>query len=395
LGAADSGNLWARRVDGPMLFADPATRFVVANVPDSAGLLREVEGVWVGTLPPGELLANTGLRWAGRRWAMVVWPVPDDRYARSRLLMHESFHRLQPELGLDQTETGNDHLGETDARILMRLEMRALVEALLREGPERRDALRDALTFRARRRHQYAAAARDEQRLEINEGLAEYTGLKLAGLPAEVLHDRAAVHLSTQEQRSNFSRSFAYATGPAYALLLDAADPGWRGRLTSASDLADLAGVAFRVSALDAGRATGLVERYLGERMVTAERAQEVRRAAREQRYRQAMVDGPTLRFPAGDAFNFSFDPNDAVPIPGSGTAYEAMQVSDRWGTLVVARGGALLLRADASITGVVVPAPSADSAPVQGDGWKLELAAGWRMVPGSRPGDWVVEPAP
>jgi hypothetical protein len=395
LGMADAGKLWGVRLDGPMLFVDPSTRFVVANAPDSAGLLREQEGLWVGTLPPSEVMANTGVRWAGRRWAMVLWPAPDDRYARGRLLMHESFHRLQPSLGFDVVDAGNDHLSEADARIWMRLEMRALVEALLREGTGRREALRDALTFRAVRRQQFPNAARDEQRLEINEGLAEYTGLRLGGLPPTVLHDRAAIQLSTYEQRANFARSFAYATGPAYALLLDEADAGWRERLTLASDLADLSAVGFDVGDLDPASAAGLIERYLAGRMVAYERAQEAWRVAREQKYRQALVDGPTLRFPIADAFNYSFDPNEAVPIRGVGTAYETMRVSDRWGTLTVTSGGALLLRDDASITGIAVPAPIAGSDGMKGDGWAVELAPGWRLESGPRPGDWVVRPSP
>ena len=101
---ADGGALWGRELLGPMLFADARTRAVVANQPDEQGKLVERNGVFVGTLPLEVGIANTALDWAGVRWTMVMWPLPQERYSRVTLLMHEAFHRVQPTLahaGLD------------------------------------------------------------------------------------------------------------------------------------------------------------------------------------------------------------------------------------------------------------------------------------------------------
>jgi hypothetical protein len=57
--------------------------------------------------------------------------------------------------------------------------MRALAEALSHDGDGRRAAIRDALDFRARRRALFPGAAEEEDALERNEGMAEYTGLVL------------------------------------------------------------------------------------------------------------------------------------------------------------------------------------------------------------------------
>src|SRR4029078_6593368 len=92
LGALDAGKLWGRHVSGPMMLVDPEARVIVANQPDAKGLLRNENGVWIGKLPPEITPANTSVDFGGRRWSMVVWPVSDNRYARGRLLMHESFH---------------------------------------------------------------------------------------------------------------------------------------------------------------------------------------------------------------------------------------------------------------------------------------------------------------
>jgi hypothetical protein len=393
LGDADNGRLWGKRVDGPMLFVDPQSRQIVANMPDSSRSWREQNGVWSGTLSPDQSPANTSIVWAGRHWSMVMWPVSDNRYSRGRLLMHESFHRLQPDLGLPATDRANAHLGTVDGRIWTRLEWRALTEALLRTGSERKQALTDALIFRARRRALFPAAAEDERQLELNEGLAEYTGFSMSGLPRAALYDRLAVQLAQYEQQDNFARSFAYASGPAYAVLLDAAGKPWRNGLNAQSDLSSIIARAYGLTDVSASSADSRVTRYSATRMIADERARETRRLAIEAKLRAKFVDGPTLTIPAASKFNYSFDPNGATPLQNVGTIFESSRVTDDWGVLDVSSGGVLMRRNKGLITAAVVSTlPAGDAPPISGDGWKLDLAPRWSVVRGGRSGDWIVE---
>lgn len=391
IGVADAGKMWGRPLDGPMLFADPVTRSVAANMPDLGGALRGQDGVWTGTLPAAVNVANTSVDWSGRRWTMVMWPVSDSRYARRRLLVHESFHRIQSDLGLPASDRFNAHLATPEGRIWTRLEWRALTEALLRDGPARRRALEDALIFRARRRTLFPGAAEDERLLVLNEGLAEYTGYALSGLPRTALYDRISVQLAQYEQLDNFARSFAYASGPAYALLLDAVAIPWRRRLRATSDLAAMAGAAYRISRVDAAAADSRSAAYTPARMMAEEREREARRVAAEQRLRARFIDGPTLTIPVAGKFSYSFDPNGAVPLQGVGTVFESSRVTDEWGVLEVSSGGVLMRRLDGPITSVAVPAPAGEAAPSRGEGWNLQLAPGWSIVPGERKGSWVL----
>ena len=391
LGQADGGKLWGRSVSGPMIFVDASSRTMVANEADANGVLRVQNGAWVGTLPSEINLANTSLDFGGKRWSMVMWPVSDSKYVRRRLLMHESFHRIQPALGISSPDRSNAHLGTTSGRIWTRLEWRALTEALLRTGAERQQALRDALTFRAHRRTLSPTAAEDERMLELNEGLAEYTGLVLSGLPRSVLHDRAAVQLAQHEQQESFVRSFAYVSGPAYALLLDAAGIPWRRRIRASSDLSAMTAKGYGIRTVDASGAEKLTERYNCARMIAEERARDAARVQNEARLKARFVDGPTLGLPIGNSFSFSFDPNGAISLPGVGTVYEKSRITDEWGILEVTSGGVLLLRrADGIFTGVVVPAPKAGQTTV-GEGWLLTLEPGWSVVQGSRQGDSIL----
>ncbi len=380
--ATDDGRLWGRPVGGPMLFVDPATGVIVANRADRDGKFEARDGVWIGKLPEGTAPANTGIDTGGTRWAMIMWPVPDNRYSRRRLLMHESFHRIQDSLGIPGSNPSNAHLAGADGRIWLRLEMRALAEALIRNGTERRNALRDALTFRAKRHSLFSTAAEAERQLELNEGLAEYTGFMLSGLPGSVLADRVAVQLAQQEQQESQSRSFAYATGPAYALLLDMTGANWPKDIKASSNLASQAALTWRINDVSADDAESRVAAYSGERMIASEKARETNRIAQEAKLRARFLEGPNLTLPVGSKFNFSFDPNGAVPLAGIGIVYESSKISDEWGTLDVKFGGVLITRNDKGlITGVVVPSPITKDKSVEGEGWQLKLSPGWTVV--------------
>src|SRR5260370_20274022 len=115
--ARDNGRMWGLSVCGPTVLVDPHTRRFVAR---RNGQITE------RTMPPSMGIANTAVDWRGDRWTMVMLPLPPDAYARRVLLAHESFHRIQPQLGLVAKEVPNAHLDSVEGRYLMQLEWRAL-----------------------------------------------------------------------------------------------------------------------------------------------------------------------------------------------------------------------------------------------------------------------------
>src|SRR5215213_9608451 len=138
----DGGRLWGRSLCGPMMFADPSTRAVVASEPDGEGVLQRKGDVYVGKLPPNVNVANTAIEWAGVKWMMVMsTAIPADRYRRGCLLMHELWHRRQAELGFPASGAADDHLDSRDGRVWLQLEWRAPALALAARGGEAGRAL--------------------------------------------------------------------------------------------------------------------------------------------------------------------------------------------------------------------------------------------------------------
>lgn len=242
------------------------------------------------------------------------------------------------------------------------------------------------LTGRKLPRSANAGARRGLARAErAAEGLASYTGTVLAApSPAEAIAS-ALDQLAAAETQESFVRTFAYASGPAYGLLLDASSPGWRQRVRGTDDLAALVMRALAVQ--PANNVAAIATRYGGAELRASEQQREQQRQERFAELRRRFVDGPVLLLPGRGAG--SFDARGAVTIPGVGTVYfGAYRFSGDWGTLEAEKG--VLVQSDGAFRRVSVPVRR-DEASVAGDGWIFKASPGWVVREGTRPGDYEV----
>ena len=390
----DGGRTWGLSLYGPIMFVDPRSGNVVTNQADLEHKLTPHEGVFVGTLPRENNPANTAFDWAGVHWTMVMWPVADFRQPRERLLLHECFHRLQEKLGLPARDAVNAHLDSLDGRIWIQMEWRALERALRQTGAAQKAAIADALLFRAYRRSLFPDSNTNENALELNEGLAEYTGVRLSSADLSETVLRANLILRQARNNPTFARSFAYISGPAYGALLDLAGTPWRAGLKPSADLGLLLqqryGISIRTSEAAARAA---LSRYEGEEIVTIETQQDQRRKQQITEARKKFLDGPVLILSLTEDVNYSYDPNNVIGVDASNTVYPTMRLVDAWGVLTVSNGAWLERDATGHLARARIPAPADLSArPLKGDGWSLELKDGWQVVPGERRGDVTIK---
>jgi hypothetical protein len=386
----DNGRLWGISLCAPVLFADPKTRTVVANQADKEGVLTRQGNVFVGKLPARLNIANTSIEWAGVKWSMMIFQsLSEDRYQRGNLMVHESWHRIQDEIGFPGSGAANNHLDSRDGRVWLQLEWRALAAALTGRSRQRRKAIEDALLFRSYRRAAFPQAASEEREMEMHEGLAEYTGVKLSGRlnPNKHVVD---VNLKEATQKQTFVRSFAYASGPAYGLLLDATKGNWRKALTKEDDLGSLLQRKLRIRLADDLKpaAEARSKSYDRDKLIAFETERENNRQKLLADYRAKLIEGPVVAIPLRQ-MNMQMNPGNLVPLEPVGTVYPDIRVTDVWGILTVTRGA--LIRSDFSRIYVAAPT-NAGGPPTQGDGWVLELNKGWAVTSGTRPGDYVVK---
>lgn len=378
---ADRGQLWGQSLCGPLLIADPATRTAWASQADGQGRLYRYGEGWVGELPEGVPIASTALDWGGVSWIMVMGPLPEDPVERRVLLGHEAWHHIQASLGLAAQSGACAHLETEQGRFLLRMEMRALAVALRSSRRAREEALSHALAFRAARLAMFRAAAYEEAALDRNEGLAAYTGVVLgAGDESDFFATRT---LDQFDSHDRLARAYAYATGPAYGLLLDGLRPNWRGFLGAYAP-ADLAAAQVRPAPQPVAQ---IAERYGGASVASEERARAVAERTRVAALR-ALFTGPRLELPLTH-MQIEFDPNQVTPVQGLGAVYERLTLRDAWGELIAGEGA--LISENYALA--MAPAPGADG--LSGPGWRLALAPGYRISGPDPAGVFRPEPAP
>jgi len=372
----DGGRLWGVSLCGPMVIGDMRTQTVATSQPAPDAPRPRLVG-----------LVNAPVEWGGMTWGAYVWDFVVNATPRGRmeLLLHELFHGVQPRLGLSVPAQASEHLDAVDGRYWLRLEWRALARALRASGEQRDRAVRDALAFRQARRMLYPAGVESERASEITEGLAAYTGTVVAAPSAADAIASALDQLDAAEAQESFVRTFAYASGPAYGLLLDASSPGWTRRMRGTDDLA--ATVASALAVQPATDATAAAASYGGAELRASEQQREQQRQERVAELRRRFVEGPVLVVAGGGSA--SSDSRGAVVIPGIGTVYfGAYRFSGGSGTLEAEKG--VLVASDGSSRRVAAPVRR-DDGTFAGDGWTFKAAPGWVVREGARRGDYEV----
>jgi hypothetical protein len=394
---SDAGWLWGRSLCGPIALVDRQTRLVIANdtVPQKH-FLRLGDG-YVTTLPENQYVANTSFTWGGRTWTMVALPLPRDRFARVGLVMHEVFHREQEALGLRQPDALNNQLDMRPGRTWLRIEYRALARALesLPDQNAARHHAESALIFRMERRSIYPGSDSLEATLEIQEGLPEYTGQRLAMQLTGEGPARVAKFVREYETTPTFVRAFAYGTGPGIGLLLDQFDPTWREKVRKNRDISALLAQAIHFQRpRDLDKMARARARYYGwEEIDRSEAARDSARAPTMQGYRARLGTGPVVSLlQSKGSLAWSYNPTELIGFDLQSTVYPSGNFSASWGKLTVDHGG-VLVRNDFSWIRIGLPSPliAPGAREIKGDGWTLVLNPGWSLRPDpSRPGSFL-----
>jgi hypothetical protein len=203
--------------------------------------------------------------------------------------------------------------------------------------------------------------------------MAQYTATVVTATSPADAASSAIQQLADYAQRESLVREFAYASGTAYGILLDASSPGWTRSMKGPEDLAERLRMAagIPVAGLNSREAAEqAAQRYGGEALRIAEEKRDADQKAKVAELRKRFVDGPVLVLPNAGG---SFASAGITPIPDVGTVFPGVHVTAGWGTLDAANA---LRPADRS--NITVPAPaSTEGSTLQGEGWTLKIAPG------------------
>lgn len=198
----------------------------------------------------------------------------------------------------------------------MRLELEALKKAVQSSvTKEEMVHIRNALTFRKYRHSLFPGADSTENLLELNEGLAEYTGAIISGRNKK----QTVVHFekSIREFFSNptFVRSFAYQTIPVYGYLLYSTKKNWNKNISIKTNLTDYFIEAFNVSIpYDLQNTVETISnQYNGQIIIAEETEREERTKQIIAEYKSKFIEQPHMEIHL-EQMNISFNPGNIIP---------------------------------------------------------------------------------
>lgn len=378
--AKKSRNIWGINIYGPIMLINPGTREIYANNQDSLGELKRHGRIYTGVFPKNENIANTFVHWNGTDWATVMLPLPKNKYDRISLLIHERFHAVQSKLGFIQSNGDCAHLDSKDGRIYLRLELEALKKAVLASSKsEINEHVTNAFIFRKYRQSLFPESDIQENKLELNEGLAEYTGEAGCGRPEKQKAGHFTRNIDASMLNPTFIRSFAYQTIPVYGYLLDKKQHGWNRRIYNNTNLTDFLIDAFQVklpvNLKDA--VSELADFYSGGVITNEETIRDENRKNLVVEYKSRFIERPHFEIKF-EKMSISFDPRNIMPLEDKGTVYPNINVIDQWGVLHVTDGA--LMSPDWKKITVTNPTDM-DGNKLSGKGWTLELNKGYSVI--------------
>ncbi len=363
----DNSNLWGISFNVPMIVA--TLDYIVTN--------REIEGfikyknIYYGKTDEVKPGMHGTISWKERKWAFYTYSHNDFEIKKKRLdlLFHEAFHYIQSLIDLEGAWSQCKHLNSFNARVLLKLEYEALLKAFKEENFK--IYLIDAIAFRAYRYFLYPNAYVEEQKIEMQEGLAQYTGLKLCGYSGNEIYDLL------QNKMTYNPQTFGYYSGAIYSFILDKSNKAWQKEIRKNDNF-----LYFTQKIFDLNLPENLKihiervrNRYNWKQISTIEKdkAQEIRR--KEKKYIKMFFKKPIVKISRELCKGFGFSSSIIFPIE-KGKIFNGVSCESNWGKLVA------IDEIYISDDFVYLPTPFIiNGKQINGNGWVLYLNDKWTII--------------
>lgn len=377
----DSGRLWGKNLFAPLMYVDRQGRKIFANQPDKEGLLKGKDGIYTGIYPRENIIDNIAMNYGETLFALVPLPPEEDEYRIKSRAIHGLFHTFQLTQGIGSSVYNTSHKDEKNERLWLKLEWKALRNAINNEGEARLQSIRDALIFRGAGRELISQYTDDENKFEYYEGLATFTYVLLCSNTKEESKSRLLEYLDRIYKFQSYSRSYGSIHGALYAFLLYEKGFDFRTIGKSEVDLGETVRELYRIQLPEICRdvAGSLAMNYDIEniRKEEEQRVKEIKNRIHRQISR--FTEKPVVFLELESPY-FDFEPEDIHSLDTLGTLYDAMRVSDNWGKLTIEKGGCLV---SYNFKNIRIPVRNFKQSKnhIYGEGWHLILNNDWELA--------------
>jgi hypothetical protein len=395
----ENGKLWGENIwsDNIIVLGFDNTIYTTKPLQDSK---TSDSIIYYKKIPENTLgFSNATQKYNGKEYAVVLTDYLDDN---SSTIIHELFHVLEHKhISLN----GNpiQYLDNYDAREWLRLEYQALKNALNainlnNKKSEVEKYVNDALMFRKIRQSKYKEYLQKEIEIETSEGLANYTGFILSTYPNK--YENAISEINQREQAQTYTRSFPYATGPAYGFIFDYLKMNWKIGLDTTYNFLKIYETIYLKHEIKASDKKIKIAQQINNYKEIHK--QELDRKIENEKilafYTDIFVQKPALTVKLIDSlFGRTFDMNGTIILKDKGIVYSMIKGVDgsknNFGNFYTIKGKEKL-----GVSGVLMsfdgknytfPLPATiENNKIIGEYYIIELNKGWEVIKVNKKGD-------
>jgi hypothetical protein len=377
----DNGKMWGKNLYGPVMFIDRPTRKIIANMPDSEGILKLKDGIYTGSYPKEMIIDNTSKLFGGTLYATAALTQNEDTLRNMGTAVQGLYLSHLIKSGKEIPRYNTRLIDDKNARLWLKLEWHALRKALSSTGDLQKQSLRDALIFRGARRELFPKERKDENTFESVMGLSLLTYTILSTRSEEEARQRLLKSLGDFYGFQSYSRTYGYIHGALYGFLAFEKGFDFRSVLPDSTDLAVLVKDLYDIQLPGICRdvAGSLALGYDLENIYKEEDTRLAEIRDRLHRRISVFTEKPVVFFELESPY-FDFEPEEVRSLDTLGTIYNSIRVLDNWGKLTVEKGGCLV---SSNLKSIRVTAKNLTESKnhISGDGWHLILNSDWQMV--------------
>jgi len=377
-------SLWGVLIDSPVLFIDKKSNnlFLSKSIGDTNETIYK--SVFIYPLDNVSNITSPVFSWKNEDWVIVTLPTSKSKEELIEFIAHESFHNIQKKLSIERSSPSLPHLTTQKGKSLIHYELQELLKAFkLNTFSETKTIhLRNALLLRKYRYEEFPEAELIEKKAELNEGLAEYTGLTYAKYSTNelVLHYHSVIKkLETMQNEI----SYPYLTGSLYAFLNDSKDSLWRKKIPNLS-VHEITETIYQIN-------TNYNDSDLIENLLKSEEYKNFNALFQENDNKELVEkfsnNNLTLSLEGSEV---QLNSTIIISLPQLGTVYNNVIITNSWGKLIVDKDGIILISTEKNKILLDQKSIKMDENLVSGIGWKLILDKNWLL---ENEFDFVIKP--
>ncbi|WP_299272617.1 hypothetical protein [uncultured Psychroserpens sp.] len=369
--------IWNKNIYGPVLLIDDKNGKYYANTnPDEEAFAKNYT-CYEGTLPKDKMLGsgtNTIVKWKNKVWAVATLPLSTIPGFDIDVVTHELTHVELESRGHSTGIQNTSHLVTYNGRILMRLELELLKKFITNDRNDIQ-LLKDALSIRQLRHQEFSSFKMNENSLEHNEGLANYSGIIMANLTKIKIKSFFTMLINRFVQSERYGRDFAYLTITIYGMKLRESDSLWTQKVNPNTDLTDFMIKAFKVDKLPRD-----LKYYTSKYDFLDILEQEKNIVEKQKRsidsITRIFLNGPHLKVKFEKAA-MSTSPEDFL-LNDMGRHFSFIRVTDSWGELNATKG--IVISPDFRVGYLRIPKDYSSNT-IVGEGYTLNLKDKYKIV--------------